>query len=49
MVNLGVPEALAVKISLVAFPVLIMAVALPAAIPETWRRPAGTAVPIPSL
>jgi hypothetical protein len=49
MVNLGLPEALAVKISLVPFPVLTMAVALPPAMPETWRRPAGAFVPIPSL
>ena len=46
---MGVPEALAVKISLVALLVLMMAVALPAAIPETCRRPAGAVIPIPSL
>jgi hypothetical protein len=49
MVNLGVPDEEAVKISLVALAVLIMAVALPAAIPETCKRPAGVVVPIPSL
>jgi len=37
-----VPDALAVKISLVPLAVLIMAVALPAAIPETCKRPAGS-------
>jgi hypothetical protein len=48
-VNLGVPEEEAVKISLVPLVVLMMAVALPAAIPETLRRAVGAVVPIPTL
>jgi hypothetical protein len=48
-VNLGVPEEEAVNKSLIVLAVLKMAVALPAAIPETLSKPVGVVVPIPTL